>query len=415
MAEEDVVGGVGMAEVVRLLLEDRRARDEELKEERRQREEEMTLRAREAEQRAKEMQEQMALLREALGTTHERNRPARDRRVITGLETVKLSKLTESDDIEAYLTTFERMMVANEVERNRWAFLLAPQLTGRAQQAYAATRTEDAGKYDELKTIILWWYDINEETYRQRFPSAKLEKGKTPRELATRLDDLASEWLRECGTVQEVRDVVVKEQLLGVLPEELRVWVRERKPASSAEAGQLAENYLQARRLTTGEGKVEQAKKPERQTVEVRRCHTCGQVGHLARDCRKSGKAGREETSQQERGGRDGVRCFNCHRIGHVAAKCPYSTTMFCEVRGRKSEWQHSEWQRSKVSRKGMVEGVAVDDILLDTGSARTLVKRDLVPDLKVGDGEIAIRCAHGDIATYPLASVRLELGGKSL
>ena len=257
--------------------------------------------------------------------------------MITGLETVKLSKLTESEDIEAYLTTFERMMVAYEVERNRWAFLLAPRLTGRAQQAYAAMRTEDAGKYDELKTVILRRYDINEETYRQRFRSAKLEKGETPRELATRLDDLASKWLRECGTVQEVRDVVVKEQLLGVLPEELRVWVRERKPASSAEAGQLAENYLQARRLTTGEGKVEQAKKPERRTVEVRRCHTCGQVGHLARDCCKSGKAGREETSQQERGGRDGVRCFNCHRIGHVAAKCPNSTTMFCESRGRKS------------------------------------------------------------------------------
>ena len=56
---------------------------------------------------------------------------------------------------------------------------------------------------------------------------------------------------------------------------------------------------------------------------------------------------------------------------------------------------------------------MAVDDILLDTGSARTLVKRDLVPDLKVGDGEIAIRCAHGDIATYPLASVEIAVGGK--
>ena len=37
--------------------------------------------------------------------------------------------------------------------------------------------------------------------------------------------------------MQEVRDVVVKEQLLGVLPEEVQVWVRERKPASSGEAG----------------------------------------------------------------------------------------------------------------------------------------------------------------------------------
>lgn len=126
----------------------------------------------------------------------------------------------------------------------------------------------------------------------------------------------------------------------------------------------MTENYLQAQRLTTGEGKAEQAKKLEKQTVEVRRCHMCGQVGHLARDCRRSGKLGQEETSQQECGGRDGVRCFNCHCIGHVAAKCPNSTTMFCEGRGRKSEWQHSEWQQSKVSRKGTVKDVAVDFFL---------------------------------------------------
>lgn len=51
--------------------------------------------------------------------------------------------------------------------------------------AYAAMRTEDAGKYNELKTVILRQCDINEETYRQRFRSAKLEKGETLRELAT--------------------------------------------------------------------------------------------------------------------------------------------------------------------------------------------------------------------------------------
>ena len=43
--------------------------------------------------------------------------------------------------------------------------------------------------------------------------TAKLEKGKIPWELATRLDDLDSKWLRDCGTVQELWDVVVKEEL----------------------------------------------------------------------------------------------------------------------------------------------------------------------------------------------------------
>ena len=45
---------------------------------------------------------------------------------------VKVAKLTEDDDIEAYFTTFERLMVAYEIPQRRWAFKLASQLVGKA-------------------------------------------------------------------------------------------------------------------------------------------------------------------------------------------------------------------------------------------------------------------------------------------
>ena len=48
---------------------------------------------------------------------------------------LKLTKLTDSEDIEVFLTTFERMMQVYGVSEDRWAFKLAPQLIGRAQQA----------------------------------------------------------------------------------------------------------------------------------------------------------------------------------------------------------------------------------------------------------------------------------------
>ena len=38
----------------------------------------------------------------------------------TDTDSVKLTKLGEGDDIEAYLTTFERIMKALEVRRERW-------------------------------------------------------------------------------------------------------------------------------------------------------------------------------------------------------------------------------------------------------------------------------------------------------
>ena len=79
---------------------------------------------------------------------------------------ITVTKLTEADDIEAYLTTFERLMQAYEVPQERWAFKLAPQLVGKAQQAYAALNPDDAKDYATLKKAILLQYDINEESYR---------------------------------------------------------------------------------------------------------------------------------------------------------------------------------------------------------------------------------------------------------
>ena len=102
-----------------------------------------------------------------------------------------LTKLSEHEDIEAYLTTFERLMTIYKVEEMRWAVKLAPQLTGRVQQAYAAMSVEAAGDYAQVKQAILRRYDISEETYRQRFRGAKKKEGEAYVELSTRVHDLA--------------------------------------------------------------------------------------------------------------------------------------------------------------------------------------------------------------------------------
>ena len=129
--------------------------------------------------------------------------------------------MTEKDDIEAYLTTFERLMKAYDIKEERWSFKLAPQLIGKAQQAYAAMPPDEAKVYANLKDAILRRYDINEESYRQRFRSAVPKPGETNRELRARLGDLAEKWMQKCKTMEEVRDLVVLEQLVNALPEEI--------------------------------------------------------------------------------------------------------------------------------------------------------------------------------------------------
>ena len=111
------------------LAEERSRRDREVATERERREEELAAerKKREAdnERQLQLMTEQMETMRRQLETagTHDRSKAT---------DTLKLTKLTEKEDIEAFLKTFERMMEAYEIDADRWAFKLAPQLTGKA-------------------------------------------------------------------------------------------------------------------------------------------------------------------------------------------------------------------------------------------------------------------------------------------
>lgn len=180
-----------MAELLHFLMEDRRKREEELAEERRQRAEEQRQQERrflDDERRERESQRQMELLQGLLAGIHKQGESAEKRAEKD--RDVKLTKLSETDDIEAYLTTFERLMVSYEIKTDRWVYKLAPQLTGKAQQAYAAMSSEQATHYEAVKKAILIRYDINQESYRQRLRTMARKEGESNRELTARLDDV---------------------------------------------------------------------------------------------------------------------------------------------------------------------------------------------------------------------------------
>ena len=64
---------------------------------------------------------------------------------------VKVPKLTEENDIVAYLSMFKRIMKAYEIQEGRLAFKLAANLIGKAQQAYASLNDTDASSYKKIE------------------------------------------------------------------------------------------------------------------------------------------------------------------------------------------------------------------------------------------------------------------------
>ena len=124
---------------------------------------------------------------------------------------------------EAYLVTFERAMAANRIPVGCWPYILAPLLTGKAQQAYATIQTHLADDYSEVKSAAIKCYGVNIEAYRQRFHAATRRKDETNFDLVMRLGDLAGKWLVKCETMEEVKELIVVEQFLETLPPQLKI------------------------------------------------------------------------------------------------------------------------------------------------------------------------------------------------
>ncbi len=66
-----------------------------------------------------------------------------------------LVRLTEHDDIEAYLQTFEVIAAWEGWVKEEWARIIGPFLTGEAQRAYYSLQAPRNERYDELKAEIL--------------------------------------------------------------------------------------------------------------------------------------------------------------------------------------------------------------------------------------------------------------------
>lgn len=138
----------------------------------------------------------------------------------------RMPAFQEGEDVENYLRRFERLAKTWGWPEEEWANRLVPLLTGKALEAYLAMDEDRAEVYKDLREALMTKFDLSTETYRQRFRQTSIPAGETPTETYNRLKGLYKRWIRpEQCTKEEVGEAIILEQLLRVLPLEVRTWV----------------------------------------------------------------------------------------------------------------------------------------------------------------------------------------------
>ena len=322
-----------------------------------------------------------------------------------------LQKLNATDNVEHFLSTFERIATQQEWPKEAWATQLAGLLTGKAMAAYAALTPEDTLLYDKVKEGILRRYEISEETYRQRFRQDRKKGEESYREYADRLRDHFRRWVAS----QEIplEELVSIEQFLLSVPDDLRVWLRERKPESLHKAATLADDYVLARKTSRGFSSGRPAP-PSRNNP--------GQQGEPAANSQGQSRLPQPTVNAQDSSSRPGrsqtnsrgdKKCFQRGQFGHLMYSCPERRRSDSKPVLSGAGFQEVVWNKEsqKYLRRGILNGRSVQ-MLIDTGCTNTMVSaRYIDPNILDCSNTVEILCVHGDKVCYPTAEVNLRLG----
>ena len=325
---------------------------------------------------------------------------------------MKIREMRENEDIDDYFRIFEMTAKAQSLPKEEWVGNLVPKLTEKAKSIYLEIPDPACQDYEESKEIIIKAYQLTADHYRYRFRTSKKKPDEDFVQWGNRTRRYLNRWMavaEATGNAEMILEQFMIERLLDALSPELRAWLKEQKPKTAKELGQLANLHVQSREGPLVEGKYASFGKG-RGFSSQQQSHPEIKVSPQGPKERQGfGASQKPVHTPIKRNNRSEITCYKCGKQGHMSFNCGRDRNrssqgfLLCMTPLRSEQLEHPPCNiRGKIESK-------VAEIVVDSGCTRTLVHKRFVKNSSLTGDKISVLTATGERLLVPLAWVVIE------
>ena len=260
---------------------------------------------------------------------------------------IKLQPFEEGEDVEQYLTKFQKIMEMQNYDIETWTNRLHPLLTGKALETFHRLDVDEAADFEIVRREILQRYRKDAEYYRRKFRESTKETDETFPQYVTRMERYIDRWFEQAKkdqkNVTEVLDVFMTEQLYSIMNDELSLTVRKAEPKTASDAAECAQKHINAKRATESKSRMGtiagRQSRPyhngkQHSRPNFRPKHTSEQETGSPSVPKRSHSAGPSQGNYRHVKWVDQQQklCYNCKKPGHIAKDCRHKKLQFIRI-----------------------------------------------------------------------------------
>ena len=315
--------------------------------------------------------------------------------------------MREGEDIDDYFRIFEMTAKAQSLPQDEWIGNLVPKLTEKAKSIYLEIPDPACQDYNESKAVIIKAYQLTADHYRYRFRTSEKKPDEDFVQWGNRTRRYLNRWMavaEATGDAEKIIEQIMIERLLDAVSPELRAWLKEQKPKTAEELGNLANLHVQSRKGPLVGGKyVSISEKPGKNKKSDNKAQDSLSEEKQEQNSQRPLKS---PSLSSRRNSRPEVKCFKCGKLGHMSFNCGRG-------RGKSSQayllcMTPLASEQSEISPfcvRGKINGKSAE-MVVDSGCTRTLIHKRYVSDSAFTGDKFTVLTATGERLSVPFANV---------